>query len=275
MHTFTGLIFPYRRGFLKQILIFMDKTLCWAATSVYPEGAGVKNHLMEYGITKKSLKIIANGNINGIDLSFYDPYLINSNDRNAIRKSFGVLENDFVFLYIGRVVKEKGIEELVDAFIRFSATNVKLLIVGSTNEESGSISLDTLEKIGNSESIHLFPFQIDVRPFFSIANVFVLPSYREGFPNVVLQAGAMNLPCIVSDVSGCNEIIKDGINGLIVPPRDSQGLFDSMQLLFQNGEILQKLAGNARHLISEKYDQQFVWNCLLDEYNLQIQKHCQ
>ena len=99
--------------------------------------------------------------------------------------------------------------------------------------------------------------------FFTISNALVFPSYREGFPNVVMQAGAMDLPSIVSNINGCNEIIEDGTNGLIIPPKNVDELMKAMKLLLKNTTLYQHLKINSRKMISSRYDQQYFWNELL------------
>src|SRR5690554_925374 len=103
MHTFTGLIFPSKTGIMQKLLIQMDKVLCWAATNVYPEGNGVKQDLINYKITKKPLKVLANGNVNGIDTQYFDPTLFAST-RNTLRQDLNIPQDSFVFVFVGRLV---------------------------------------------------------------------------------------------------------------------------------------------------------------------------
>lgn len=130
IHTFTGLIFPTRKGFMQKLLINMDRLLCWAATNVYPEGEGVKRDLIRYKITKKPLKVLANGNVNGIDTSFFSPDQIANEQQVKLKEELNISASDFVFVFVGRLVKDKGINELVYAFSNFNDQNVKLLLVG-------------------------------------------------------------------------------------------------------------------------------------------------
>ena len=105
--------------------------------------------------------------------------------------------------------------------------------------------------------------------FFAAADVLVFPSYREGFPNVVLQAGAMRLPAIVTDINGCNEIIQDGVNGKIIPPRDENALYEVMKWFYEHrNDEVKKMAEQARPMIVERYEQHKVWEALLAEYQL-------
>lgn len=268
IHTFTGLIFPTKRGFTRKVLIIMDRVLCKCATAIYPEGEGVKSDLIKYGITKKHLKIIANGNVNGIDIEYFNPDICTLNAKQALRKELNINENDFVFIFVGRLVGDKGINELVNAFTQVSAkhNDAKLILVGNFEDDLDPLNLITLALIKSNKNIISVGFQADVRPYFSISNVLTFPSYREGFPNVVIQAGSMGLPSIVSDINGCNEIIIDGKNGIIIPVKNVDELVKSMEKILLNAGLTETLKSNAREMIASRYKQELVWNAILAEY---------
>lgn len=266
LHTFTGLIFPTKRGFIQKILIFTDKVLCRCATNIYPEGQGVKEDLMNYKITSKALKIIGNGNVNGIDIDYFSPDLLDEHSKSNLKEKLGIKKEDLVFIFIGRLVRDKGINELVSAFNRLSKekNTVKLLLVGGFEETLDPLESETVHLIENHEHIISTGWVDDVRPYLSISNLLTFPSYREGFPNVVMQAGAMGLPSIVTDISGCNEIIVEGENGTIIPPKNTEQLYLKM-LQIQN----KKLYFNShicRQLITSRYEQKTLWNAVLAEY---------
>jgi glycosyltransferase involved in cell wall biosynthesis len=269
MHTFTGLIFPSKTGILQQILIVMDKILCLFATHIYPEGQGVLQDLKKFGITNKKLSVLANGNVNGIDVEYFDPKQLEPAQIVALKQELNIEVTEFVYIFVGRLVADKGIKELVAAFLKLEsqASGVKLLLVGPLEPELDPLDAQTLQAISQSNNILHLGFQKDVRQYFSIANALVFPSYREGFPNVVLQAGAMGLPTIATDISGCNEIIKRGNNGILVPVKDEVKLFDSMFQLATNSVFCNELASNSRSVIVEKYQQRLVWEAIETEYN--------
>ena len=123
MHTFTGLIFPTRKGILQKLLIVMDQVLCYCATNIYPEGQGVKNDLIRYKITNKKLEVLANGNVNGIDTSYFDPVLFSNVEKQLLKTTLGIAHEDFVLVFIGRLVGDKGINELIVAFKKLSAVS--------------------------------------------------------------------------------------------------------------------------------------------------------
>lgn len=266
IHTFTGLIFPSKNGLMQELLIWMDRLLCWSATHIYPEGNGVKNDLINYRITSKPLKVIANGNVNGIDLDFFSPTQVSQEHKERLRQELNISPYDFVFIFVGRLVGDKGINELVEAFCNIKINNLKLLLVGPTEEKLDPLKPETIEMIKNNKNIIPVGFQKDVRNYFAISDALTFPSYREGFPNVVIQAGAMELPSIVSNINGCNEIIQDGKNGLIIPSKNVQELKKSMIKLIHDKELHQNLKQNSRAMIVSRYKQSIVWEAILEEY---------
>lgn len=263
MHTFTGLVFPTATGRMQQLLIWMDRLTCACATHINPEGEGVKRDLIAYRITKKPLHVIANGNVNGIDLAYFDRTDEIMKQAATYRK-----EGSFTFCFVGRMVRDKGINELVSAFIRLHKQHpqARLLLVGHFEKELDPVSPETEKAIMEHPAICFVGFQPDVRPFLAVSDALVFPSYREGFPNVVIQAGAMGLPSIVTDINGCNEIVLPNENGVIIPPRNEEALYLAMENFLLHPEEIQHMAEKARPLIASRYDQKIVWKALLNEY---------
>ena len=270
IHTFTGLIFPTRKGLMQRLLIAMDKLLCWSATDINPEGEGVKRDLQRYHITAKPLKVLANGNINGIDTDYFSKTHFSATDKATFRVSLGIGADDFVYIFVGRLVGDKGINELVVAFQALkqqTISPIKLLLVGRQEALLDPLQTKTLNAIDTDSDIISVGEQKDVRPYLAIANCFVFPSYREGFPNVVLEAGAMELPCIVTDINGSNEIIIENKNGLIVPPKNTEAFQKAMTLLLDDKPLYHKLKSNSRSLIEQRYHREMVWQALIEMYN--------
>lgn len=267
MHTFTGLVFPSATGWKRHLLIATDRLTCACATYINPEGRGVKRDLERFGVTNQQLHLIGNGNINGIDLSYFDRTPAVMAKAESYRKP-----TDFVFCFVGRLVRDKGINELVAAFVRLQRefTNCRLWLVGDFDANLDPVAPETEAYIHKHPAIMFVGWQDDIRPFLVASDAFVFPSYREGFPNVVLQAGAMGLPCIVTDINGCNEIIENGNNGVIIPSRDSECLYQAMREFVSSPASVRKLAAAARPRIVRKYDRQMLWKALRDVYQEQI-----
>lgn len=263
IHTFTGLVFPTAHGLMQRILMLMDGITCFCATHINPEGQGVKRDLERFSITCKPLHIIANGNVRGIDLQYYDrtPQVIAAAE--TLKQP-----SCFTFCFVGRIVADKGINELVEAFCKLYEENpaVRLLLVGRYEEDLNPLEKNTISIIHTCTAIEHVGQQADVRPYMAASDALVFPSYREGFPNVVLEAGAMGLPVIVTDINGSNEIIENEKNGLIIPPKDTQALFLAMKEFATNSTLVQNMARNTRQIIADRYEQKMIWGELLAWY---------
>lgn len=268
IHTFTGLIFPSRTGLMFHLLKNMDRATCFFATKIIPEGEGVKRDLVENHITRKSLNVIGFGNVNGVDIDHFSPESITEAQIDQTRQIFDIEPNRFAFIFVGRLVRDKGINELVNAFIHVNNRHPEtlLILVGPFEHDLDKLETKTIEIINNTSSIIQTGFQRDVRPFYAISNVLVFPSYREGFPNVPIQAGAMGLPSIVTDINGCNEIIQDGYNGLIIPSKNEIELENAMLRLVEGRELLDKLASNSRSSIVSRFNQFDIWPLIKQTY---------
>lgn len=266
VYTVTGLRFETTSGRFRRLLILMEKITCACATKVIPEGDGVKETLIREEITRKPLQKILNGNINGIDLNYFN------RSSSIVQTAMNIKSptDSFTFCFVGRIVKDKGINELVNAFNMLNKEHKKthLILVGPFEKELDPVEPQTEKLISNHENISFVGYQNDIRPYLAASDAFVFPSYREGFPNVVLQAGAMELPSIVTDINGCNEIIIDGENGKIIPPQDTKALYKAMKYFVEHKDDLVKhMATNARPMIESRFDQKMVWNAILDMYN--------
>ncbi len=276
LHTIAGLPLLEIKGKKRLLLDVVEKLTYRFATKIYPNSFGLEEIILKNNYTKKrKLKVLGNGSSNGIDTNHFDPKLISDADIAQLKQDLGIDEKDFVYVFVGRVVKDKGINEMVTAFkeIVKEHTDVKLVLVGpfemsGENEimDSDALLPETTEYIKVSKQIMTVGFQKDVRPYFSISDCLVFPSYREGFPNVVMQAGALGLPAIVSDINGCNEIIIEGENGTIIPPKNVPLLQKAMIKYLLKGKIGKPEKGIIRSMIEDRYSQPVMWEAILQEY---------
>lgn len=269
LHTVAGLPLMEAKGLKRKILLAVEKLTYAAATKVYPNSKGLEDFILEHHLTASSkLKVIGNGSSNGIDTHYFSPENLSKQDLENLKKELDIQQDDFVFIFVGRLVGDKGINELIAAFDSISKNNskAKLILVGTFEEELDPLSEITMEKIKSNPNIILAGWQSDVRPYLVVSDVLTFPSYREGFPNVVMQAGAMGLPSIVSDINGCNEIIVEGKNGVIIPVKNEKALEQAMQRLIGDKNRFHNLKNNARPMVVERYQQQIIWDALLEEY---------
>lgn len=266
IHTFTGLVWPTSKGLSRMILKTTDRITCACATHVIPEGQGVLNDLKSGKITRKPMKVLGYGNVMGIDLERFNP-------GRFVRKAN---DGTMTFLFVGRIVGDKGINELVEAFVALNKEypNTRLKLVGRYEENLDPIKPETKQIIDEHEAIELAGARYgdDLLQEYMDADIFVMPSYREGFPNTVIEAGAMNLPSVVTDINGSREIITDGENGLIVPPQTTEPLYVAMKRLIEDEALRNSIIQNARPMIASRFEKSFVHQCLIDFYNEIIKK---
>ncbi|MCH7785561.1 MAG: glycosyltransferase, partial [Bacteroidetes bacterium] len=173
-----------------------------------------------------------------------------------------------VFVFVGRIVTDKGINELVEAFTKLQITHksCSLLLVGPFEDDLDPVSEKTKKCISENAKIITAGYQEDVRIFYAVSNALVFPSYREGFPNVVMQAGAMGLPSIVCNINGCNEIIIDNKNGFVIPSKNREKLKEIMLRLITEADIYSVMRDNAREMIQSRYERTYMWEEILKEY---------
>ncbi len=269
LHTIAGLPLLEITGFKRSILNIVEKITYSCATKVYPNSQGLKQIAIDLKFAKpEKLKVIGKGSSNGIDTSHYDSGLFSTDEVEKLRTSLGIDKQDFVYLFVGRLVKDKGINELVKAFEKLASeiNGLKLLLVGFYEKDLDPLEKATERNIETNENIVMAGPQRDVRPYMALSDLLVFPSYREGFPNVVMEAGSMGLPCIVTDINGCNEIIINGENGMLVPPKSEDELYNLMKGLYLDHKKLKNLAKNARELITSRYEREYIWSELLKEY---------
>jgi glycosyltransferase involved in cell wall biosynthesis len=278
MHTVAGLPLMERTGLVKQILILTEKITYGCSTRVYPNSYGLKHYIENFYHSPK-LKVIGKGSSNGIDTMFFERSSVIMQEAARIRSKNNIRPDDVVFSFVGRVVKDKGIGELVQAFTRIlelyqkDARRVYLLIVGAFETNLDPLTHeDELFLRTNSQTV-LVGFQSDIRPYLLASDIFVFPSYREGFPNVVMQACCMKLPCIVSNINGCNEIIQHDYTGLIVQPKNADQLFEAMVSLSADKDRQRSFGARGREHVVANFERQYVWSELSAEYATLLEKN--
>ncbi|MEJ7645288.1 MAG: glycosyltransferase family 4 protein [Chryseolinea sp.] len=275
MHTVAGLPLMEATGIKRWILEITEKITYAAAHKVYPNSLGLRAFMInELKVSPEKIGMIGKGSSNGIDTQYFTATHELKTLAANVRVQYKIKQDDIVFCFIGRVVKDKGIVELVTAFKKISAKrdpnsahrNYHLLIVGPFEEELDPLPPDAMRFLREDVRVILAGFQKDIRPWLLASDIFVFPSYREGFPNVVMQASLLEVPCIVSDINGCNEIIEDGVTGLIVPAKDSERLAKGMERLVGDHELRKRFGAKARSFVGQNYERKHIWAEIRGEY---------
>lgn len=259
-----GLRYDGLTGNKKRLLQLMEKLSCFFATKVVSVSHGVKKRLVDDKITSKPINIIHNGSINGINPACFN------------RELFDLKYNPkgFTIGYVGRLVGDKGVNELVQSFIQVSEKfpDLRLLLVGNYESDLDPLYQETLQEIKMNKHIVEVGFQSDVRPFLAQMDVFVFPSYREGFGVSVMEALCMEVPVIVSDIIGCNEIVEHKSNGLIIAPRSIEDLTEALIHVLKNPNDLKSMQKNARSSVVSRYSQAEVWQHTVELYSSFIEE---
>ncbi|MTI19667.1 glycosyltransferase family 1 protein, partial [Fulvivirga sp. RKSG066] len=276
MHTVAGMPLMEARGISKHILKITERITYKCATNVYPNSFKLRDWITK-GFKKynKKTRVIANGSSNGINGDYFSLESDVKAKACELRSELDIPDQALVYVFVGRLVRDKGINELVDAFVKFNSGVDKesyLLLVGDFEDEREPVLNEVKREIELNDKIKAVGFQKDIRPYLALSDVFVFPSYREGFPNVVMQAGCFNLPIIATNINGCNELISHRKNGLLVPPKKIEVLVEAMTDLV-DAPTRNALSQNSREMILSKFDQKHVWNSILKEYRRLLTLH--
>lgn len=269
MHTVAGLQFESAIGVNRIILIAVEKLVYRLATHVLPNSYASRDFIITNNLVdQKKVEVLGSGATVGIDLNEYRFTQRLLNTGMVIRRHHNILDNDKVFLFIGRIVKDKGIEELLTAFnlLSMELKEVHLIILGIYEGHLNPISNELSKILFNHEKVHYLGYIRDVRPLYCACDYFVFPSHREGLSNALMEACAMELPIVASDIAPNKEIIVSGDNGLIVPVKSSEALLSAFRKLLNNDNLAQEMGRKAREVIIDKYERNKVLSSLRTKY---------
>lgn len=260
-----GLRYHGEIGNKQKLLQLIEKLTCRLATHIVGVSEGVRQNIINDKLTSKNVFLIGNGSVNGIDLNYFNAEKYNPIE---IKIKFDINQKDFIFGFVGRLVGDKGINELVAAFVKLNQEfkNIKLILAGKYEDQIDPLKSETLEIINNNNNIVNFGFQTDVRPILTIMNVFTFPSYREGFGIVLMEAAAMKVPAISTDIIGCNEVVVDGKSGFLIESKNQEALYLKMKYFVQNPELSKIMGANAKEIVTKKFEQNAHWEKALQFY---------
>ncbi len=247
-----GLRYQGTTGMKRKVLIVMEKISCFCATKIIAVSFGVQE-IAQKDLTSKKVDVIHNGSANGM---FINEFLGAKYNSEQIRDKLNIKQNDFVYGFVGRIVGDKGINELIRAFqlLNNNFKNVKLLLIGFYEEDLDPLNEDVIEIIKSNNNIIELGFQKDVKKYLSIMNIFVSPSYREGFGLSLLEANLMGVPVIASNITGYNEIVIEGKNGFLIPSKNSEILYAKMKEVYSCRDNLNDMKEFTIHNASQKYN---------------------
>ena len=269
IHTVAGLPLMVEKGFKHQLLKFIEKLTYACAVQVWPNS----NSLMQFIIKNKlcktaKLSIIAKGSTNGIQLNRFNKENLQPEIIDEIKTQINYSANNIYLLCIGRLVVDKGIAELVHVFTRLQKANdnLVLILVGEYETTLDPLPSETLHEIEINPSIIHINWTTQVEYYMKLADLFVFPSHREGFPNVLLQAGAMGLPVICSHITGNIDIVTNNETGLIFDSGNEQQMLKLLQYALLHPQHMQNMAKKLQQEIKENYPRENIWQNMLEAY---------
>jgi glycosyltransferase involved in cell wall biosynthesis len=269
IHTIAGIPYMAAEGRKRGLLEKVEKWTYDYATEVWPNSEGLKSFVLEQNLCDKSkLNIIGQGSSNGVDLSKFNREVLKENHLVAATMRILPGEDDFIILAVGRLVKDKGIQELVEAFLESKIANrAKLVLLGSFEQDLDPLSPELIRTIESNPRIVQIIWSDHVAHYMALSDLLVHASHREGFPNVLLEAGAMQLPIICSDIIGNRDIITQQKTGLLFPVKDKAVLKEAMEFAFVKRDKMAEMAAHLYVDIVEKYNRPKIHQELLLNYN--------
>ena len=264
-----GLRFETATGAQRQLLLLSELITCTLAHRVICVSESVRQALIAHRLCPPhKATVLLEGSVNGIDATGrFDPARFSQADRDAARAAIGVPPDARVIGFVGRVVRDKGLVELAEAWctLREEFPNLHLLLVGPF-EPHDPLPAETETTLRQDTRVHLTGAVEDMPPMYATMDVVVLPTYREGYPNVLLEAAAMQLPVVATRVSGCVDAVRDGVTGTLTPPRDAEALAASLRRYLVDPELRRQHGLAARGRAVSSFRQEAIWEALHHEY---------
>ena len=269
MHTFTGQVWIFRKGPLRIFLKMCDRLILMLNTKCYADSQSQANFLLQERVCKpEQIRILGAGSLAGVNTGEFSLSRWPDYDRKKLRGELSIPQHAVVVNCTGRIGIEKGFKELTQAFQELSTKRSDLywLVVGPFESGYNEIPLEINKYLKSNPRVRLLGYRQDVRPYLAISDIFCIPSYREGFGTVAIEAAAMNLPVIATKTVGLVDAVEDGETGLLVPIKDVSALKQALERLIIDEAFRRKLGAQGRKRVLEKFDQKILNRLILNEY---------
>ncbi|HSU27290.1 MAG TPA: glycosyltransferase family 4 protein [Chitinophagaceae bacterium] len=270
IHTVAGLRFMTARGLKRRVLIYMERLTGRAAHHVWPNSRSLMEYITLHKLAPvKKLEVIGHGSSNGIDLGRFSKSAIQPQRLEEIKKLLNYDERYTYHLNMGRIVKDKGIDEVVRSFaiIHKQQPQLKLIVLGAFEDDLDPISDEAREILNNHPAIIHIDWSDHVEYFMHLSKLLIHASYREGFPNTLLQAGAMLCPIVCTTIEGSVDVVTHNETGLLVQPKDQPDLLAKWQYALGHPAEMEEYAGKLRDKVEKYFSQSYLHNCIKEKYN--------
>jgi glycosyltransferase involved in cell wall biosynthesis len=276
IHTFTGQVWMGMQGVTRKIMRLCDWIIGHMNTHCYADSASQREFLVNEKLAVASkLSVLGAGSVGGVDLERFSPKVFGKERVATIRRELGITQQSFVILFVGRLTKDKGIRELVAAFrmIQKDQKDIELLLVGPFDPERDPLPRETLDKLSKNPCIHVIGFSPEPEKYMAVADVFCLPSYREGFGNVIIEAAAMGLPSVASNIVGLVDAVVDGETGLLFSAKDVYALKQALMKMLLKPNMRHRMGHAARTRAARDFDSKIINQLVIEEYKTLVARH--
>jgi len=264
LHTFTGQVWANKVGLVRWVLTRMDRLIALCATQLLTDSFSQRAYLIaQHIVNEKKITVLGNGSICGVDVLRFQS---NAPIRKMRREELGIAEHDVVFLFLGRVNQDKGVQDLAQAFLSVNKElpHTHLLVVGP---DEGSMNLILQELLAPCASrFHRIGFTDRPEDYMSCSDVFCLPSYREGFGSVIIEAAAVGLPTVASDIYGLADAVQNGQTGILHEVKNTEQIRAALVLLATDGVLRHVMATQAYERAHSYFSQEIVVNEMRQYY---------
>lgn len=269
IHTIAGLRFMTATGFTRKLLVFMEKLTGKAAAHVWPNSYSLLEYIRKHKlVSEKKLAVIGQGSSNGVDLTRYTVGALKKETLDAVKERIQYQEGLIYLLNMGRIVKDKGINELMSAFkvLHEEHPQLRLIVLGHFEDKLDPIDEAAREVLTTHPAIIHIDWSNEVEYYMHLAHLMVHASYREGFPNTLLQAGAMGCPIVCSAIEGSVDIVTDRETGLLFRPQSTDDLLAAMRTALANPAAMQEYAKRLRIKVENQFSQDYLHRCMKEKY---------
>ena len=261
IHTFTGQVWVTKTGFKRFILKQFDGLIAFLSTNSIVDSPSQCRFLLDNKISTAAKAVVfSKGSISGVDAERFKPNLQSKID---IRQQLRISDEAIIFLFIGRLNKDKGVLDLAYAFKQLDIKMIHLVFVGSDEQ---NMQAEIMNIIGISQKVYFIGHTNMPEAYMAAADVLCLPSYREGFGSVVIEAAAVGIPAIASRIYGITDAVVDGETGLLHEPRDIEEIKSCMKQLIDNKILRLKLGEQARQRVNRDFDSHLITQAWVDFY---------
>ena len=275
IHTLRGLRSETATGATAVFLSQAERIACRTAHRVICNSASLRDRAVALGIVdRKRCVVLGSGSSNGVDAARFQRSPEALARSEAIRDSLEIPKGAPVIGFVGRLTRDKGIIELIAAFdiLAKRYPELRLLLIG-VHEQDGSLPAAIIERFDRDPRVICTGAVPDAAPYYALMTAYALPTYREGFPNSVLEAQAAGLPVVTTRATGAVDSIVDGITGMLVAPRDPQGLAAALQRLLDDAELATRMGHAGRERVARDFRPEAIWDGLVGVYRDLLREH--